>query len=509
MASTTRELTVPEAISIAKQHQHGENDPSVTSVLARTADDIWQRLKAQPSTYVLTKEEFAVLTYYRGVFGDDEVVQQAIARFWNQSPRRPLDDQMHEESKSIHEEIPELAFPQNSDTTPLPSRQGNPELQSSFKPFIPRLRHKSDRQSLPDESTAVDDSLSNESAAVDNDRAAYACRQCRFRKIWCDKELPACQSCKRLKLPCVYMNSRGNKTFDRVLKDIQVLKDMRKTFTRESGHVAVSLQQDSVQLEDASGLQELGVVDKNQVADGCERYGHWKTKRIGGRAFCQYCDEENNQALTRNILEARSTEIFNKREMAWEGHREPTQSNIPWVSGVGKQDGSTPQTWKVDLGYLGSPEGVGVINPDEKSEVLFETRSKRNQSTISEDSQLTQSEPTPQTPQVHRRHPESPESLCIDLARSVHTSNGEEYGLVNSIKIWVQSLTRESWDWWPLHPSFRQLREDEVRIKRYCVSHYPRCLNLSLLNLLKEFRARTLDCAPQDRTRSFIRNFEE
>ena len=491
MASTTRELTVPEAINIVKQHRRGEIDPAVTSFLARIAEGIWQRLKAQPSTYVLTKEEFAVFTYFRDVFGDDEVVQQAIARFWNHYPQRPLDDQMHEESKSIHEEIPELAFPQKSDTTPLPSRQGNPELQSSFKPFIPRLRHNSDRQSL-----------SGESTAADKDRAAYACRRCRSRKTRCDKELPACRNCTRVKLRCVYTDIRAYRAID------QDLENMRKSFTRESGHVAVSFQ-NSVQLEYASGLQELGAADKNQVADGCERCGQWKTKRIGGRAFCQYCDEENNQALTRNILEARSTEIFNKREMAWEGHREPTQSNIPWVSGVGKQDGSTPQTWKVDPGYLGSPEAVGVINPDEKSEVFFETHSKRNQSTLSEDSQLPQSEPTPQTPQVHRRHPESPENLYIDLARSVLTSNGEEYGLVNSIKIWVQSLTRESWDWWPLHPSFRQLREDEVRIKRYCVSHYPRCLNLSLLNLLKEFRARTLDCAPQDRTRSFIRNFEE
>ena len=496
MASITNQFTVPEAINIVKQHRHGEIDPDVTSVLARTANDIWQRLKAQPSTYVLTKEEFAVFTYCRGVFGDDEIVQQAIARFWNQSPRRPLDDQMHEESKSIHEESPKF------DTTPaprfstrlvprlpprLPPRQGNPELQSSFKPSIPRLRHNSDRQSLSDKSTTAD-----------NNRAAYTCGECRIRKMRGIKELPVCPNCKRLK-----SDSRGDKTID------QFPENTRKSFTRESDHMAAPLQQDSVQLKDASGLQELGAADKNQVADGCERCGQWKTKRNGGRAFCQHCDEENNQALTRNILEARSTEIFNKREVAWEGHREPTQSMIPWVSGVGKQDVSTPQTWKADPGDLGLPEAVGVINLDEKSAAFLETRSKRNQSTLSEESQLTQSEPTPQTPQVHRRHSEYPENLYIDLARSVYTSNGEEYGLVNSIKIWVQSLTRESWDWWPLHPSFRQLCEDEVRIKRYCVSHYPRCLNPSLLNLLKGLRARTLDRAPQDRARSFIRSFEE
>ena len=256
MTSTANQLTVPEAIEIYKQHQHGENDLGVNSFLAGKAHEIWQKIQAQPLAYVLTREEFAVFTCYRGVFGDDEVERQAIRRFWEQ------------------------------------------------------------------------------------------------------------------------------------------------------------------------------------------------------------------------------------------------------------QDGSTPQTWKADPGYLGSPEALGVTDPHEKSEVLFETRRKRNNGTTSEDSRLTQGEPIPQTPQVHQRHPESPENLYIDWAQSMHTSNGEEYGLVNSIKIWVQSLTRESWDWWPLHPSFRQLREDEVRIKRYCVSQYPRCLNPSLLNLLQGFRACTLDCAPQDRARSFNRSFE-
>ena len=257
MASTTSQLTIPEAINIVKQHQHGNVDPAVTSFLARIADDIWQRIQVQPSAYVLTREEFAVFNYYRGFFGDDEVVQQAIRRFWE------------------------------------------------------------------------------------------------------------------------------------------------------------------------------------------------------------------------------------------------------------VQDGSARQTWKADPGHLASPGAHSVTNSHEKSEVFFETRKKRNQSTISEDSRLTQGEPAPQTPQVHQRHPESLENLYIDWAQLVHTSNGEEYGLVNSIKIWVQSLTRESWDWWPLYPSFRQLREDEVRIKRYCVSQYPRCLNLSLLNLLKGFRARTLDCAPQGRARSFTRSIEK
>ena len=217
MASTTSQLTVPEAIDIFKQHQGGEIDPAVTAFLWERAREIWERIQAQPLAYVFTREEFAVFNCYRGVF-DDPVAQQAVRRFWEQ------------------------------------------------------------------------------------------------------------------------------------------------------------------------------------------------------------------------------------------------------------QNESTPQTWKADPGQLGSPGTHGVTTPQEKSELFLETRKKRDQGTISEDSRLTRGEPTPQTPHVLQRHPGIPENLCIDWARLSHTSNGEEYGLLNSIKIWVQSLTRESWDWWPLHPSFRQLRDDEVRIKRYCVS---------------------------------------
>ena len=47
---------------------------------------------------------------------------------------------------------------------------------------------------------------------------------------------------------------------------------------------------------------------------------------------------------------------------------------------------------------------------------------------------------------------------------------GEEYTISNFIKRYVEDLTGESWDWWPLQPSFRPLRADEVRVKWCCVS---------------------------------------
>ena len=103
MASTTGQLTVPEAIAIVKQHQHGGVDPGVTSFLAGRAHEIWQRIQAQLLVYVLTREELAVFSYYLGVFGHDPVAQQAIRRFWDQFPPKPLDDQGHKGSASTKE----------------------------------------------------------------------------------------------------------------------------------------------------------------------------------------------------------------------------------------------------------------------------------------------------------------------------------------------------------------------------------------------------------------------
>lgn len=79
----SNQLTVANALEIAKENQNGQIPPAVTQMLERTIGDIWRRIQAQPSTYVMKKEEFAVFTYYRSRFDNNAVAQQAVARFWN------------------------------------------------------------------------------------------------------------------------------------------------------------------------------------------------------------------------------------------------------------------------------------------------------------------------------------------------------------------------------------------------------------------------------------------
>lgn len=79
----SNQMTVANALAIAKENQNGQIPVAVTHVLERSIGDIWRRIQAQPSTYVMTKDEYAVFLYYRTRYDNNAMAQQAIARFWN------------------------------------------------------------------------------------------------------------------------------------------------------------------------------------------------------------------------------------------------------------------------------------------------------------------------------------------------------------------------------------------------------------------------------------------
>lgn len=81
MANNAHEFTLSEALEIAKQHQHGGLDPAVAIFLEQQFDEIMQRVLAQPSTYMLTRKEFAVFAHFRGLSSKNAVAQCAIRRF--------------------------------------------------------------------------------------------------------------------------------------------------------------------------------------------------------------------------------------------------------------------------------------------------------------------------------------------------------------------------------------------------------------------------------------------
>lgn len=78
-------LTVTKALEVAKEHQPGQVPPAAATLLERHISDIWPRIQAHPTTYVMTKEQFAVFNYYRSRYDNNAVAQQAVTRFWNNS----------------------------------------------------------------------------------------------------------------------------------------------------------------------------------------------------------------------------------------------------------------------------------------------------------------------------------------------------------------------------------------------------------------------------------------
>ncbi|MCJ1451215.1 hypothetical protein MMC28_001551 [Mycoblastus sanguinarius] len=81
--SSSNQLTQARALQIAKDSQSGQIPPPVTALLERNIGDLWRRIQAQPTTYIMSKDEYAVFNYYQGRYQNDRVGQQAVARFWN------------------------------------------------------------------------------------------------------------------------------------------------------------------------------------------------------------------------------------------------------------------------------------------------------------------------------------------------------------------------------------------------------------------------------------------
>ena len=129
-------------------------------------------------------------------------------------------------------------------------------------------------------------------------------------------------------------------------------------------------------------------------------------------------------------------------------------------------------------------EGPEIFSNELNFQMSKESQTRRNRNVNPQDSHVRRKdEPTPRSWKANQEI-RIRETVPVDLSRlRLHISNGEEYNPVNSVKLWVQNLTGQEWDWWPLCPSSQQLLEEENRIRWHCVSHNPHCLNPAMLKL--------------------------
>jgi hypothetical protein len=86
-------LTIQRALDIARNSEGGV-DPVISNYLEKALREVWARLQAQPNTYILSKDEFALFNYFRARFQSSDIAQRAVRRFWDHYEGDPQDVDM-------------------------------------------------------------------------------------------------------------------------------------------------------------------------------------------------------------------------------------------------------------------------------------------------------------------------------------------------------------------------------------------------------------------------------
>lgn len=82
-AQTVSDSTVAEALEIARESPDGAQDPTVSSILEGALARIWGKVQAQPNSYVMTRDEFAVFNFFQSRFIGNKVAIAARKRYWD------------------------------------------------------------------------------------------------------------------------------------------------------------------------------------------------------------------------------------------------------------------------------------------------------------------------------------------------------------------------------------------------------------------------------------------
>jgi hypothetical protein len=75
--------TVAQALEIARDSPEGARDPTVRNLLESALTGIWRKIEAQPASYVMTRDEFAVFNYFQDRFAGHDLAAAARKRYWD------------------------------------------------------------------------------------------------------------------------------------------------------------------------------------------------------------------------------------------------------------------------------------------------------------------------------------------------------------------------------------------------------------------------------------------
>ena len=78
-----QDAAVAQALEIARESPDGALDPTVSKILEHALSHIWGQVKAQPASYVMTRDEFAVFNFFQHRFVGDKDAMAARKRYWD------------------------------------------------------------------------------------------------------------------------------------------------------------------------------------------------------------------------------------------------------------------------------------------------------------------------------------------------------------------------------------------------------------------------------------------
>lgn len=79
----TANFSVAQALEAARGSAEGAQDDNVKNILETAVRAIWGRIQAQPTTYVMSREEFAVFNYFQNRFQGQGLAVDARKRYWD------------------------------------------------------------------------------------------------------------------------------------------------------------------------------------------------------------------------------------------------------------------------------------------------------------------------------------------------------------------------------------------------------------------------------------------
>ncbi|KID98825.1 hypothetical protein MAJ_05206, partial [Metarhizium majus ARSEF 297] len=79
----SQDAAVAQALEIARESPDGASDPTVSKILEGALSQIWGKVQAEPNSYVMTRDEFAVFNFFQHRFIGDNDAVEARKRYWD------------------------------------------------------------------------------------------------------------------------------------------------------------------------------------------------------------------------------------------------------------------------------------------------------------------------------------------------------------------------------------------------------------------------------------------